>query len=213
MRRIPNEVKSQGGSGLARLGSRATTAKRSRLRRLTLESLEERALMATAPMSLVSNNAPISSNNNNNVNDSNPYVAIDPLDPQKLVTVYTDRNANNGTFIFAQAQYSQDGGLTWNRLNLPNVLPDLSSTTGASYSETDGEGVGFDRNGNVYVGILEHNGGSSGAVVLAKYDFSGSSPTPITPPQGPGGFGQSIIVYQWNQSATNQNLQPGCGSS
>jgi subtilisin-like proprotein convertase family protein len=209
MRRIPNEVKSQGGSGLARLGSRATTAKRSRLRRLTLESLEERALMATAPMSLVSNNAPISSNNNNNVNDSNPYVAIDPLDPQKLVTVYTDRNANNGTFIFAQAQYSQDGGLTWNRLNLPNVLPDLSSTTGASYSETDGEGVGFDRNGNVYVGILEHNGGSSGAVVLAKYDFSGSSPTPITPPQGPGGFGQSIIVYQWNQSATNQNLQPG----
>ena len=194
MRRIPNEVKSHGESGLARLGARAIASKRSRTRRLTLEALEDRALMATSPISVVTNNAPITSNNNDAINDSNPFIAVDPVDSQKLVTVFTDRNANNGTFIFAGAASSSNGGLTWNRLNLPQPLFDpTTASSPALYSETDGMGVGFDRNGQVYVGILEHNGGNnSGAVVLEKFDFTGSNPS----------LASQNIAYQWNQTIT-----------
>ncbi len=194
MSREPNEVMSQGQGGPARLGTRAKVAKRSRLRRLTLESLEQRALMATAPISVVTNNAPITSNNNNAVNDSSPFVAIDPLDPNKLVTVYTDRNANNGTFIRTRASASSNGGLTWTSLNLPGLLFDPTTASApASYSESDGMGVSFDRNNQFYIGTLEHNGGNnSGAVVLEKFDFTGSAPT------GPA----ENVIYQWNQTVT-----------
>lgn len=206
MRREPTEVKSQGDRGKARLESRPATARRSRLRRLTLDSLEPRTLMATSPLPIVSNQAGITTSGTN-LDDSNPWVAVDPLNPQKLVTVYTHRDANNGTVtISARAASSTDGGRTWNPLQLPpNRLDPSTSNPTVPYTTAYGSGVAFDRNENVYIGVLEvdstDGAARSGVVLVNKFNFSGGAPT---------GRVESP-VYQWNQASqvTDAGYQPG----
>lgn len=217
MRRLPTEVKSQGDGGAARLGMRAlAAAKRSRLRRLTMESLEERALMATNPVSVASGQVAITNNGkNSNTNDSSPFIAIDPLDPLKMVTVYTDRNTNNTPNVQTRASFSNNGGVSWTAIpvggfsspSLTSVLGDPTSSTGAPFAEDRGMGVTFDRKGNFYIARLEDNGsgggGSAGDVILQKFSFTGATPVNVA-----GNSGNNIVVYAWNQTVTNQNRQP-----
>src|SRR5580693_8568645 len=90
MRRQPNELKTKGTRVQSREGSRRAEAKRSQLRRLMLEGLEERTLMATAPLPIVTGQASITTNQATSTgNDSTPFVAVDPVNPLKMVMVYT----------------------------------------------------------------------------------------------------------------------------
>src|ERR1700738_4529688 len=105
MRREPTEVKTQGGRGQARLGeraeprlrARAATSKRSRLRRLALNSLEPRQLLAVAPVPVASNQAQILRTGSDKIDDSSPWVAIDPTNANKMATVFTRRDNTRGT--------------------------------------------------------------------------------------------------------------------
>ena len=205
MRRQTTELRSQGTRIRPRDESRGALAKRSRLRRLALESLEARQLLATNPLPGVTTHAAASAGfAATTINDSQPFIAVDPLDSNKLVTVFTDRDTSSGTTLFsARVTFSTDGGATWNiAAAQPNLSGDPTSTTGARLIDT-AEGVGFDRNGNFFVGVLETNNSNAGDVVVDKYNFSGGAPTAISI----GGFGFND-VYDWNQTVTNASAQP-----
>jgi subtilisin-like proprotein convertase family protein len=185
---------------------RGALAKRSRLRRLALEGLEARTLMAVTPVPTVSNQVAASAGAaGTTINDSSPSIAVDPLDPSKLVAVFTDRNTASGTTEFsAQVTFSTDGGLTWNGTTSPRQSGDPTSTTGALLQDT-AEGVGFDRNGNFFVGVLETNSSNAGDVVVDRYSFTGAAPTPNAPFAQ---WGSPGAVYSWDQALTGANLQP-----
>ena len=205
MRRQTTELRSQGTRLRSRDEARGGSVKRSRLRRLTLEGLEARTLMATAPIPIVTSQVAASAGvAGNTINDSNPSIAVDPLDPSKLIAAFTDRDTSSGTTLFfAKVTFSNDGGRTWNlAVDQPIQSFDPTSTTGAKLLDTV-EGVGFDRAGHAYVGILETNNSNAGDVVVDKYDFSGAAPTQVVI----GSFGNNS-VYSWNEAATNASLQP-----
>jgi subtilisin-like proprotein convertase family protein len=205
MRRQSTELRSQGTRPRTRDEARGASVKRSRLRRLALEGLEARTLLATTPIPVVTNQVAASAGVGGvNINDSNPSIAVNPLDSNKLIAAFTDRDTSSGTTLyFARVTFSNDGGRSWNlAVDQPIQSFDPTSTTGAKLQDTV-EGVGFDRAGHAYVGVLETNNSNAGDVVVDKYDFSGSSPTKVVI----GSFG-SNSVYSWNQAATNASLQP-----
>jgi len=201
MRREPTEVKDRVGRGRWRPAVRGVAATRSRLRRLTLESLEARALMATAPLPIVANQTSVSFGSEKR-DDSSPWVAIDPINPLKMVAVFTTRDTSSGqTIIFSQAQATTDGGKHWSSVGLPGNLGDpTTSNPVKAFSQAKASGVGFDRSENVYIGILEVNdAGNAGAAVVQKYNFSGGSPSLTNP---------NNVAYGWNQAAQGQSGQP-----
>jgi hypothetical protein len=82
MRRQSTEQRSQGTRLRTRDETRGSSVKRSRLRRLALEGLEARTLLATTPIPVVSTQVAASAGiGGNTINDSNPSIAVDPLDP------------------------------------------------------------------------------------------------------------------------------------
>ena len=174
MRRQSTEQRSQGTRLRPRDEMRGASNRRSRLRRLALEGLEARTLMATTPIPVVTNQVQASAGiASGSINDSNPSIAVDPLDPNKLIAAFTDRDTSSGTTLFfAKVTFSNDGGKTWNLASSQPILSlDPTSTTGARLLDTV-EGVGFDRAGHAYVGILETNNSNAGDVLVDKYDFS-----------------------------------------
>ena len=206
MRRLSTEQRSQGTRLRARDEMRgASSNKRSRLRRLALEGLEARTLLATTPIPAVTNQVQASAGvAGNTINDSGPSIAVDPLDSNKLIAAFTDRDTSSGTTLyFAKVVFSNNGGVTWNLANNQPILSfDPTSTTGARLLDTV-EGVGFDRAGHAYVGILETNNNNAGDVLVDKYDFSGAAPTGVVI-----GSWNNKSVYSWDQAATNASLQP-----
>jgi subtilisin-like proprotein convertase family protein len=205
MRRQSTEQRSQGTRIRSRDEARGALSKRSRLRRLALEPLEARTLLATTPIPVVTNQVTASSTvAGNAINDSSPSIAVDPTDPSKLAAIFTVRDTSSGTTLFyTRVTFSTDGGTTWNLApTQPNLSFDPTSTTGARLQDT-AEGIGFDRNHNFYVGILETNNSNAGDVVVDKYNFSSTSPTAIVI----GSWGNQT-VYSWDQAATNASAQP-----
>ena len=209
MRRQSTEMRSQGTRVGSRGDARGALAKRSRLRRLAMEALEQRALLATLPTPAVSGWTTASSGfdtattGDTSINASSPSIAVDPLDPSKLVADFTVRDIASGTpERFVIVSFSTDGGATWNEANdQPFQSGDPTSTTFKLLEDT-AEGVGFDRNGNFFVGYLETNGSNAGDVAVDKYTFTGTSPAALTQQF----WGNA--VYSWDQALTNQNLQP-----
>ncbi len=199
MRRQSTEQRTQGTRPRPRDEMRGSSIKRSRLRRLTLEGLEPRTLLATLPAPLVSAQATVSTTNGNDSNNSSPLIAIDPLNSQEMVAVYTNRNTSSGSVrITAEASFSLNGGRTWSNLSLPGPRLDPTVTTNPPPLNQYAEGVGFDRNNNLYIGLLEDNGGDSGGFAFVeKYNAASLPSAPTT-----------NLVYAWNQSATNEQDQP-----
>ncbi len=154
--------------------------------RLHMEVLEERTLMSTLPAALVSNQTAVGPG-------INPQVAIDPLNSQKMVVV-----ASTGALL--TAYYSTDAGTTWNPfLNTPNPLPapnppivnvfptlddpnlNVPAANGTYpkppnlFAQVNTPSITFDRTESFYVAEMETDGTStSGALVLQKYDMSGT---------------------------------------
>jgi subtilisin-like proprotein convertase family protein len=208
MRRQPIESKTKGTRVLSREGSRRAAAKRSQIRRLTLEDLEARTLMATAPLPIVTGQASLSSNQASNTsNDSSPSVAVDPVNPLKMVMVYTHHDPKNAqifaTPFVAEAEFTVDGGKTWSPLGLPiNQFDPSTSNPEVQYTQAFAQGVGIDQNQLLYIGVLENDSANtSGAVITEKFDFSSATPVQINV-NGPGAPPDNV-VYQWNRSDPN----------
>ena len=98
MRTGTSDILSQGHSGRLRLNARLRRARKSQNYRIDLEGLESRTLLATIPAATPTTAAPtdISSLMGNvggvNASESSSVVAVDPLDPSKLVAVWIDND-------------------------------------------------------------------------------------------------------------------------
>ena len=124
---------------------------------------------------------------------SSPTLVQDPINPQHLVEV-------NTTGSLVQAVYSTDGGTTWGNLlnangtNLQNIPdPNLNANPGgnARYAAVNAPSAAIDRNETLYITFVEENAtGTSGALVLQRFSFTGAKPTAVT-----GGTNQ--ILDQW----------------
>ena len=79
------------------------------------------------------------------------------------------------------------------------VLPDPNTNNPVlPYLQITNPSVSFDRSGNFYVLLDEHNGGgTSGALVLEKYVFTGDAPVSVRYQQPSGGSIGYNIIYQW----------------
>ena len=106
----------------SRPDSRQTKARRSRNYRFDLEGLESRTLLATIPGRGGDELSACQPVDNRwamvpGAQEDSPVVAVDPLDPQKIVAVWV----NNDTAdipaprpqVFVEGEYSVNGGQTW----------------------------------------------------------------------------------------------------
>lgn len=178
--------------------------KQAKIVRLALEQLEDRCLLSVLPSPIVSGQTPITgltfAVNGVTDNQNTPSVAVDPLNPLHLATVFGEHVVTSaGESVFINGAFSSDGGLTWNQLSLPgNDLDPTTTNPTIQFTQSTDATVGFDRNHNFYVSYLEQNAsGSAGEVTLAKYAFGSSAPIILHPPQG--FFGDHTVVYNWAQ--------------
>ena len=91
MRTGASDSQARGHRGGMHPGNRFKRARKSRLRRIELEGLESRALLATIPGATATGGlVPLTnlSTVTDNGNTNNPAVAVDPHDSQKLVAVW-----------------------------------------------------------------------------------------------------------------------------
>jgi len=170
MRTGTSDILSQGQSGRLRLNARFRRARKSQNYRIDLEGLEARTLLATIPAATPTTVAPneISSLMGNvggvNASESSSTVAVDPLDPSKLVAVWIDNDptmfadTDNEIESVVEAAYSTDSGAQWNVLltepivssssSAPIVLdPATGSTTSPilPYTNASSPSLGFDQ--------------------------------------------------------------------
>ena len=214
MRTGLSEILSQGHSSRRRLNSRLRRTRKSQYYSIDLEGLESRTLLATIPAATPTTAAPtnISTMMGNlggvNASKSSSVVAVDPLDPSKLVAVWIDNDptmfsATDGTWeSVLEAAYSTDAGAQWNpllveptttlNLNAPayvadgtKVDPDLlnPATSGFTvpYTYVSSPSLGFDDDGSFYI-LSEYTDstGGSGALVLQHFKFNLGAPTTVS---------------------------------
>ena len=229
MRTGTSDILSQGHSGRPRLNARLRRARKSQYYRFDLEGLESRTLLATIPAATPTTSSPnqISSLMGNvggvNASESSSEVAVDPLDPSKLVAVWIDNDPTmfadtDGTFeSVLEAAYSTDAGVQWNALlaepinglgipNAPILYNPATNDPIVPYTNVSSPSLGFDDSGNFYI-LSEYTGGSSGALSLQKYKFTSSIPTTVdfATNFNPTSFAPSNakVIYQWASSGTD----------
>ena len=216
MRTGSSDILFRGHRSRSRVDTRLKKTRKPRDYRIELEGLESRTLLATIPAAVVTG-APmnLSSAFGNagglTTNESSSTVAIDPLNPLKMVTVWQDNDPALVTPFLVQTvlegAYTINGGQTWTPFNgepgsgLPTApfLPDPNTTMPTvPYLQQTNPNLGFDRNGNLYILDSYHNSGNtSGALVLQKYTFTGDALVPVRFKQAGGGTAPYNIVYQW----------------
>ena len=140
--------------------------------------------------------------------EGSPVVAVDPLNPQKIVAVWVNNDTADirapAPQVFLEGEYSVNGGQSWTAFNSVDfVLPDPNTTNPTvPYLQVTNPSVSFDRNGNFYVLADQHNAAlSSGALVLQKYSFTGDAPVAARLRQPSGGSSTYKIIYQWLPSS------------
>src|SRR6185312_5347329 len=90
MRRAATENETFEVGGQARPRARSVLARKARLRRLAMDSLENRTLLATLPAATYATNLAAIVNAGPNDNNSSPQIAIDRYDASKLVAVWVN---------------------------------------------------------------------------------------------------------------------------
>ena len=143
-----------------RPGSRPRPDRKDRRRRVALEGLEPRALMAVLPPATVTGQISISASPTNG-HETAPSIAVDPTSPQKLVAVWTRDTPNaainsNQTAVFVEGAYSTNAGLSWTPLSgtLGNARTDFDQSQANGrrfFAQVTDAGVAFDRTGHFYV--------------------------------------------------------------
>jgi subtilisin-like proprotein convertase family protein len=212
MRTGSSDILSQGHSGRTRLDARLRKARKSRSYQIDLEGLESRTLLATIPAAaVVPGTSPVSlsalQGNGPNANESSPLVVVDPSNPDKIVSIWVDNDTPDiiapQTQVFVEGDYSIDGGQTWNTFyrDFQNeaILPDPNTTNPTvPYLQITNPSVDFDRTGNFYILLDEHNsGGTSGALVLQKFNFANSAPVVQRFKSAEGGSIDYNLIDQW----------------
>ena len=174
---------------------------------------------------------------------SSTQVVVDPHDPSKLVAVWMVNDpvmaaiTSPATIVTAvEAAYTIDGGQKWNALfseptntaglpTAPRLLDPLTNDPIYPYPYQTSPSVAFDNNDNFYIldeystssGPNSVAGSTSGAVVLQRYDFSGTTPNAYqftNNQQDPGtgffGNGNNVkVIYQWLSDSNNdQAINP-----
>ncbi len=183
MRTGASDVPSLGLRKGLRLDARLRKARRDRMRRGVLESLEDRTLLAVvpAPQAAVFNTV---SQSGGNV--SSPTVVVDRYNPNNLFAVWTrnDPDLAPGNVTVVEGAYSSDGGQDWTNLGTgagPGLQIDPAIVPGPGvnqrFAQTLDPQVAFDNQHNVYVLVRQANAANtSGALVLRKFDFPGPNP-------------------------------------
>jgi subtilisin-like proprotein convertase family protein len=198
MRRVDAEGDSRGIRDRKQGGSQV----KSRLRKATIEWLERRELLATAGASLSNLPAPVvvtppnlmaavSTGDNLTANASaiSPSVAVDPVDPQKMVAVWTyidtatplNVGALNTISRYIEGAFSTDGGVTWTPLtgsDSADAQIDFSQSQANGpivFTQNTDAHVAFDRSENFYILSSTHNdAGSVGVLDLQRFSFTGN---------------------------------------
>lgn len=128
-------------------------------------------------------------------------MAVDPLNPLKMVTIWVNNDTPDipyppFTQVFIEGEFSLNGGQSWTVINSPEVdLPDPNTFNPTyPYQQETNPSVAFDRNGNFYTLVEEHNAaGTSGAFVLEKFAFTGDTPVQE---RFTSGLNYNLL-YQW----------------
>ncbi|CAN5851858.1 hypothetical protein BH23PLA1_BH23PLA1_02280 [soil metagenome] len=210
MRPESTEDRSRVGRIRSRFGQHADPARSRQLsrRRATLEHLEPKILLATLPTALVQSQTQVRSLRGDS---SSPTVAMSPVDPQKLVAVWTNNDTLNPATaqVRAQASYSTNGGQTWVPLGLGGTLRNPVATAAPfDFTQIANASVAIDRDQMIYVLTSQSNdqtGPGSGALVLERFDFSGDTPVRVNftgnaqqdPLQAAFNTATRRIVYAW----------------
>ena len=152
MRTGLSDVVSPKRGRLSRLDSRLKSGRKARFRRLDLEGLELRTLLATIPAPAATG-APVNLSGltaaDIGLEDADsPVVQINPYDSQEVVAVWVVDIPIVGE-SFVDGAYTTDGGANW------SSLPSGISQTIPGDQATD-PGVGFDSKGNVFVMDSQH---------------------------------------------------------
>jgi large repetitive protein len=200
MRSEPSTVNTAECRTRSLAGRRREAARKQKQRQCVLESLEQRSLLAVIPGTQVAAQIAVTPNfEPSNANNSSPSIAVDPTNAQHLATVWqTIYPVTGGTHYGIDGAFSTDGGTTWTSFSPGGVLADpTTSNPTVPYSRVTDGTVDFDRSGNIYVLVSQHNDGNgSGALVLSK--FATSSGTPVSVYSGK-------VVYAWT---ADQAIKP-----
>ncbi len=186
---------------------RQPLARRPRKARLLVEMLEDRLVMSTLPGAVVGSSAlnlesltPLPGGPAVRPNSVSPTVVIDPLDSTKIVEVHTTFRTDFITPEWVlEGNFSTDAGRTWNFFTVANPITDPATVNPiVPFSQITDPNVAFDRNHHFYVVSSEHNapgaGPTSGAIVLQRFDFTGTTPVKdLTQGHGTG----NTIIYRW----------------
>ena len=188
----------RGNRGRLRPAAQRRKVRRSRLRRMGLEGLEPRTLLATIPAAAATG-APVnlSSLMGNagglTTSENSTTVEVNPTNPSKIVAVWIDNDPSMeppyDLQTILEGAYTINAGQTWTPLfgepgsGLPvnPILADPNTDMPVlPYLQVTNPSVGFDRSENFYILDSYHNsGGTSGAIVLQKFNFSGDAPLRI----------------------------------
>lgn len=161
--------------------------------RLRVESLEGREVPAVLPTPEI----PETEKHSLGAGQA-PMTIVDPLDPDRMVTVYTTGGG-------ISAKYTTDGGDSWATLGVSGATSTISHTdftTGsafAAFTRFNEPTVAFDRFHNFFVTYTETNATQtvSGQLVIVKFDFS----DPTKAPQ----FRSATSMEKWAGSGVTDN--------
>ncbi len=112
---------------------------------------------------------------------NSPLIAVDPLDPLKLVTVYTRHTPAppaGADTVRVEGAFSINGGQTWTTFFSPFLGFNYETTNPVvPFTQMTNASVAFDRAHNFYILHHEHSGIiGPGNLVLNKFDFNGGAP-------------------------------------
>ena len=191
MRAVPSPASSPAETTGDRPNRAQAATRKARARRMAMEALEPRALMAVAPLAPVFDPQSVNAASfagldslrtisGGNVFDSSPTIAVNRYNPEKLVATWVTHNpAVSFPSVTANGAYSNDSGLTWSPIALPGARTDPSSppTAPHAYNAISQPSVTFDGKDNFYVLEIQHTDDfKAGQVLVQPFNFSGLQP-------------------------------------
>jgi subtilisin-like proprotein convertase family protein len=195
----------------ARRRPQGGAAARPKAPRLTLEALEDRTVMTVLPAPVVTASQFALPTVATSTADkgTNPIIAQDPVNPQKLVGVFTYTSnlvhPQNPTTV-VEGAFSINGGTSWTLFAMPGNQGDPNTNNNGGtfpFSQTTDASVVMDRNENVYIVYSEHDDtNNSGLLILQKFTFT----TNAGPTQTGTGAIQDNVLSRY--FAGEQHLNP-----
>ena len=159
-----------------------------------LDVLEDRTLLSVLPTPTVLDQFRATATGN----DSSPVMAINPLDPNKIVIV----NVVNTTATASSlaGRFTTNGGISWGNFGLPaNFTDPLPNNT--TYPLATEPSVAFDRNNRFYVVWAQRRvDDAGGAIAIQRFNFSGATPTQQAWTAQQGGTPTGKKLYEWHDS-------------